>query len=170
MVCKCLVVTGSRSLEDLKSDLVRDRVKTILSYYVLHSYITVVVAGDARGPDTWAMEFTKALFPHVEKRRWKLDGYIDSYDDCNEVYWAKLVKNRELLKGKAWPLTRDRLMIESVAKKYPGEARVVGFTNKLSSTRGTEFTLEQAEKNGIMCNEWTYAPEYEGLFTAVDRP
>ena len=138
-----LLVTGSRSLT--KQRRAEDAVEIILRRF--EQCLDLVVAGDADGPDRWALRHAHSFCCAFE--RWTLDGYVQRERSRYSWAWAWGRQND--------PLVRNRCMVEHVRDEYlrHGEnVLCVGFVDPDSRTHGTDHTLRLARQAGIWTARW----------------
>lgn len=147
-----LLVAGSRSLTSRGAWCQRS-VEAILRELV--GSADLVVAGDAVGPDRWAM--LAAHSRELDLERWTISGYVQRERDSSS--WSPLKTND--------PLVRNRTMVEHVRDHYlrRGEnVLCVGFVDPVPRTadgrrtRGTDHTLRLARQAGI----WTARYVWQG--------
>ena len=141
-----LLVTGSRSLT--KQRRAEKAVETVLRRFEWR--IDLVVAGDANGPDRWALRHAHSFGCGYE--RWTLSGFVQ----CEGESWAW-----------AWgrqndPLVRNRCMVEHVRDEYLRNYEnvlCVGFVDPDSRTHGTDHTLRLARQAGIWSARYVWRGE-----------
>ncbi len=142
---RIVIVTGSRALAGSRSEpLARD-----LLSMALHREPddTIVVTGDAVGPDAWAAEAVApgSMFEHAT-RRWCLDGWVYDEHRKRSVEWAaRLPADRRT--SPRWPLTRNAMMVRSCAQRAREERRevaVIALVAAWSQTHGTAHTMRLA--------------------------
>lgn len=141
MTARILLVTGSRVLVGSEFE---DRAKRLLSM-TLHSLPekSIVVVGDASGPDAWATEYASGS--GIALRIYALDGWV--YD-------------RELQRQRRWhldkttttsPLDRNAAMVRETAAQRAKGAHVeaLGLEAAWSATMGAAHTLAAARGAGL---------------------
>jgi hypothetical protein len=147
MTPRILLVTGSRVLEGSEFE---DRAKRLLSM-TLHSLPekSIVVVGDASGPDAWATEYASGL--GIALRIYALDGWV--YD-------------RHMARCRRWhldektapePLPRNVAMVRGVAAQRPrAHVEALGLEALWGTTHGTAYTLDKARKAGLPITHITF--------------
>lgn len=138
-----LVVTGSRSLAadpraaEWARGILSDRIFALPDG-------SVVVTGDAPGPDAVAQELAGSSLLSVRRVVYALDGWIWF---CGERFsqWAM-----EARRDRTWPLERNRCMIRDAASRS-GYARklCLALVDPGSRTKGTMHTVTQARRAGL---------------------
>lgn len=121
-----LMVSGSRTLCAHAES--RARVVAAMQPHLVG--VTLVIAGDAKGPDRWALDEAYRL--GIDWERWAfapptVDGTLRA-----TLRWTE--------QRRVSPLDRNRAMVLDVAKRFPN-ALVLGFVDPASSTHGTDHTL-----------------------------
>lgn len=147
---RILLVTGSRALEG--SDRVREA-KTLLRATVESFGPTIVVAGDARGPDEWAIETAINGVAPLGVRIYGLDSYVKTADGRDIRRWTE--------DEKFSPLDRNVAMVAEVAVQRDKGAlvRVLALEALWSATRGTAHTIARAKEHGLEVTHVTFARE-----------
>lgn len=145
---RILLVTGSRALE---GTAFADRARALLSC-VLRGLPdrSIVVTGDARGPDAWASEFTTSGHLALALRVYSLDGWV--YDE-------RLARLRQWHDGPASsPIARNVAMVnETAAQRSKGwDVEAIGFEARWSDTQGTARTLATARGAGLEITRITF--------------
>lgn len=138
-----VLVTGSRSLDghaDARA-WVDARLDALAP--------TVVVTGDARGPDAWAAAWAKRHGARLAS--YGLGGRILGGDPA--ARWTKAgppgAEGRPV-EWAAWCLHRDRVMVQHVARRADRYAVTVAAARALwSPTNGTAFTIARARAAGL---------------------
>ena len=145
---RILLVIGSRALEG--SDRFRDA-KALLIAYIETTAPTVVVAGDARWPDDWAIE--AAVLRRIDTRIYGLDGYVRTAAGRDVRRWTE--------DEKFSPLDRNTAMVREVAAQRDKGAlvRVLALEALWSATRGTAHTVARAKEFGLEVTHVTFARE-----------
>ena len=139
-----LLITGSRSLS--KTALPLRAFDTLMR--PLFRGADLVVAGDATGPDSWAI--CGAVYSY-EVEQWQLNGIVSSR--FSAFVWSESRRND--------PLVRNRCMVESVRDRFLRRDKnvlCVGFVDPESRTHGTDHTLRLARQAGI----WTARYVWQG--------
>ena len=139
-----LLVTGSRKLVDRGTGcfLAYERIINELL-----ANTDLLVAGDARGPDQWAIMANACPF-----ERWSLGGIV--FRRYHQYEWSSLKQNN--------PLVRNRKMVESVRDRhlrYGENVLCVGFIDPDSKTHGTDHTLGLARRAGIWTARYVWRSE-----------
>lgn len=145
---RLLLVTGSRALEGSDRE---GEAKALLRATVESFDPTIVVAGDARGPDEWAIEATMGL--PIETRIYGLDGYVRTAAGRDVRRWTE--------DEKVSPLDRNAAMVAEVAAQRNKSAlvRVFALEALWSATRGTAHTIARAKEHGLEVTHVTFARE-----------
>lgn len=145
---RILLVTGSRALEG--SDRFREA-KAMLIAYIETITPTVVVAGDARGPDEWAIE--AAVLRRIDTRIYGLDGWVKTAAGRDVRRWTESEKFS--------PLDRNAAMVREVAAQRDKGAlvRVLALEALWSATKGTAHTIARAREHGLEVTHVTFARE-----------
>ncbi len=143
-----LVVSGSRALAESRAaeQWVRDILADII--YALPNG-SAVVAGDADGPDTWAV----ALAAH---RPGALDRIVYALNGARYVngafanHWTAEDGPR-MHDRKTWPLVRNARMAFDAGIKLRQGHRIAaaGFVDSWSRTRGTMHTMRHLRAAGL---------------------
>lgn len=159
-----LLVTGSRSLSN--NETAYDAWLELFPSLAKHA--ARIVAGDAVGPDRWAIRHAANNGTGFEE--WNLDGCIYSSRSGPSHWWSA---SKPRPSSNRWPLERNKAMVsrcnalrdlEALRPLYydgPGyETRVlcVGFVDPQSRTHGTDHTLRLARQAGI----WTARYVWQG--------
>jgi hypothetical protein len=155
-----LLVTGSRALCDTPEAEAWAK-EELEDHIVGLPTSSLLVTGDARGPDTWALRYADRHY--VLWHKYALDGY---------VYWPG-GRLREWhsqwtlpkWESDAWhkfPLVRNRAMVERVGQR-PEEydrSRCLALVAPWAKTRGTGFTAGLCRKASIPVTELMCPAEY----------
>lgn len=149
MSARIVLVTGSRALVGSPREyLARALLTSALS---IEPDSTVIVTGDAPGPDEWAREHTMpgSLFEHPQ-RIWSLDGWIYDEHGSKSKRWD-CGHEAERSNAKQWPLLRNRLMVRSCAARARDGAvvEVLALEAEWSKTHGTGHTVNVARDCGL---------------------
>jgi hypothetical protein len=147
---RILLVTGSRVLEGSESEAeARAKLVGIAALFAP----TVVVAGDARGPDEWAIDW--AVSSSIETRLYCLDTCVRTAAGRIVRWWSK----REPPYPRSWPLERNETMVTEVTVQASQGAivRVLGLVAEWSATKGTEHTLRCARSEGLSVTRLTFS-------------
>lgn len=150
-----LLVTGSRSLA--QSTAAMRWACGVIDERLLARSVTLVVFGDANGPDQWAWRcvLRHNLKADAERIAWAcftLDGAING--TCHHLAraWADADAQANCGDAKRWPLVRNEHMVKHVAELanflYP-RAECLALIDPQSRTHGTEHTATLAERAGI---------------------
>ena len=154
-VRKILLVTGARSLCDARCTIVALSRVWVLDHLRLHleSYnpaLDLVVAGDAVGPDRWALELARER--KLTFARWRLDGVVEKRLSNGDV------QRRRFAETAVHPLDRNAAMA-----RWCGERSTLGdkvstlaFFHSESKTHGTHQTVSQVWKYCLPVQEFTY--------------
>ena len=139
-----LLVTGSRALADTPQARWW-AVRQILAALSELPYGSVLVTGDASGPDTWARDLARCaagLVVVFGRGGWADDG---------RASWRWTDDPRVPQTPAAWRdrlLARDRAMVQWVAGRE-GERRCLALVAPWSATYGTLYTARHAKAAGI---------------------
>lgn len=151
-----LLVTGSRSLARRPEGaawargLLREAVEALPAGSVL-------VTGDADGPDRWAVGAAWSHEPELWVRVYHLSGSLACFYHQGHVTsvpgwfsWCAegAVPEPDSPEWRRWPLERDRAMVKAVAAMQ-GDRLCLALIDAASRTRGTEYTARVAESAGI---------------------
>jgi len=145
---RILLVTGSRVL----AGSAEERTAQVMLRAFIEQFAPVfVVAGDARGPDEWAVDIASSndvALPHV--RIYGLDGWVRSAAGKDVRRWTQAEKYT--------PLDRNTAMVRHVARERDKGAHVevVGLEAAWSATRGTAHTLTAARGAGLSITRITF--------------
>ena len=145
-----LLVSGSRSLAaDPRAEAWAREILSAAVYDLPKG--SVVVCGDAPGPDTWAEEIAWDLSYHCVV--YQLDGRR-RHGMAAGGRWTTEAPTRD----RRWPLTRNAAMVREVASRADRYAatRCLALVDTTSRTQGTRHTVTQAQRAGIACDvrEW----------------
>jgi len=144
---RILLVTGSRALEDSAQEA---DARGLLRAFAEIAAPSVVVAGDARGPDEWAIEW--AAMCGIPTRMWSLDGWIyDEHKARNVDWWKADKKRRGTESALPKPLQRNLAMVRSAAAKarWGAHVQVLALEASWSATKGTAHTAGLALRAGL---------------------
>ena len=150
---RILLVTGSRALEGSDRE---SEAKAILSALVFSlTDRSIVVTGDARGPDDWAAQYADSRLLSLHQRIYSLDGWV--YDEQPAQLRRWRAKDRE----ESTPLARNVAMVREVATQRDKGAlvRVLALEALWSATRGTAHTIARANEHGLEVTHVTFARE-----------
>jgi hypothetical protein len=143
MSARILLVTGSRALEGSAYEA---QARAMLAAYASAFAPSLVVAGDAGGPDAWAAEWAAAT-QGVGLRVYSLDG--DVYDEhAARLRWWPVLEGTE---GKSLPLQRNASMVWETAEQQRKDAVVEVFALHAawSKTAGTLHTWSASRARGL---------------------
>lgn len=168
MTARVLLVTGSRALYDTVA--ARDWTFAALRLRLPgEDAPTLVVTGDARGPDQAASDIVPRGGP-VGIAVWELDGDVTMWAPGMALghvrHWTDEMEpacgDREA--WRRWPLKRNAAMVAWCAENARDGAsvRCVALLAPWSRTRGTQHTMRLAREHGLpaevlVCPE-AYAP------------
>jgi len=144
---RLLLVTGSRALADTAE--AEEWAKRQLRDFAAHAWWgkrpTIVVAGDAAGPDTHAIDYARLL--RIDYAQWCLDGWIDG--TRVHPWWTE---RNSRPPARQWPLERNARMVASVAERAAegDSVRVLALTAPWAKTHGTEHTVARAREAGLV--------------------
>lgn len=145
-----LLVCGSRLFEDAP-----ERVRA-WAHQRLHLQLhgdqcpETLVVGDARGIDAWAAASWDGDLVVVGRDGWVTRWHGPLERSVVEVRWTSAPPPADGDRA-AWRerlLSRDRVMVRWLARQ-PRPRRAVGIIHPGSRTRGSQYTLQQAELAGI---------------------
>jgi hypothetical protein len=144
MTARILLVTGSRAFVSTPHEAPRARAQALLVAFCDVAHPTLIVCGDAEGPDDWAAML--ATHNRLDLRVYGLDGTVC---DGGRVLrrWAP-----EPSQGARFnPLDRNAAMVrETAAQRARGaHVEVLAIEAAWSATKGTAHTVAQAEKEGL---------------------
>lgn len=150
-----LLVTGSRALADTPAAerWARER---IADAFERHNP-TIVVTGDAAGPDEWAVG--PALADDCDVYVWRCDGSV-------ERRWATGAELQPMRRWtptgprKRWPLQRNAAMVAETTDQSEGAAVVLALHAPWATTRGTAHTVGLARRAGLAVEEHTCPAEH----------
>ncbi len=144
-----LVVTGSRALcaTAAAESWARGEICDALCDLAMRGLATVVVTGDAPGPDVWAIH--EAASCALRWIRYGLDGWRtegEGFVKREPVAWctAEEVPKRGTRAYSRWPLTRNRVMVAAVKRAVAaGEytASALALAAPWARTHGTQHTI-----------------------------
>ena len=149
MSARILLVTGSRLLVASTHE---ERAKGLLAAFASSFSPSIVVAGDADGPDdwaaTWAIEHACAL------RVYALDGWV--HDGGKPLRpWDSALRETGTRRN---PLDRNTAMVRGVTHQAMGGSvvEVLGLEAAWSATKGTAHTLAAARGRGLSITRITF--------------
>lgn len=162
-----LLVTGSRSLTERKG--ASQQALKIL--YPLECEASLVVAGDANGPDKWALQMAE-FETGIPWQCFRLDGAIEhSRGIFGQLAWGSVVG----IESRKVPLKRNAEMVRHVeglrgavetlapdnwtGPGYETRLLCVGFVDPDSRTHGTDHTLRLARQAGIWTARYVWRGE-----------
>lgn len=134
MSARILLVTGSRVLA---SSMHEERAKALLAAYCEAYAPTLIVTGDADGPDDWAASW--AIEHAIDLRIYALDGWVHTAGQLRRP-WSKAPRAPGTFCD---PLDRNAAMVRDVARQARRGAtvQVVAIEADWSSTKGTAHTV-----------------------------
>jgi len=146
---RILLVTGSRVLA---SSMHEERAKALLAAYCEAYAPTLIVTGDADGPDDWAASW--AIEHAIDLRIYALDGWVHTAGQLRRP-WSKAPRAPGTFCD---PLDRNAAMVREVAEQRAKGAHVevFGLEAVWSSTRGTAHTLGKARAAGLAITRITF--------------
>jgi len=146
---RILLVTGSRVLVGSPSEATA---KAVLSAVAEAFAPSVVVAGDARGPDDWAASWVDNT-ARAALRIYSIDNWVYSERRKRVRQWSS-----EPEKSFLSPLARNVAMVREVARQRDRGAvvLVLGLEAKWSDTQGTAHTLAAARAQGFEVTRVTF--------------
>jgi hypothetical protein len=147
---RILLVTGSRVLEGSPE---QGDALEYLRLAIARFQPTVIVAGDARGPDAWAVEhvaFVEQSSRPIALRLYSLDSWVTDEKTSTVRRWTTAEKFT--------PHDRNAAMVRDVAREQRKGAhvRVLGLEAAWSTTHGTAHTLDKARKAGLAITHITF--------------
>lgn len=143
MSARILLVTGSRAFDHSACEA---QARAVLVAYATAFSPSLVVTGDACGPDAWAAEWAVAT-PGVGLRVYSLDGGVYDERAVRLRFWvAPKASAHRLL-----PLQRNEAMVWETAQQIAKGAtvRVLALYAAWSKTSGTLDTLAHASMYGL---------------------
>lgn len=137
MSARILLVTGSRALEGSAHE---ERARVLLATFCESYAPTMIVAGDANGPDDWAATWATAR--NHDLRIYGLDGTVSD---------GGRVLRRWTTAEEFSPLDRNVAMVRGTAAQRAKGAHVeaVGIEAAWSATMGAAHTLAAARGAGL---------------------
>lgn len=144
-----LLVTGSRAL--VGSPHEADAHNVLASLVFSLPAESIVVTGDAPGPDQWATHYAGSGLLSLRQRVYRLDGGV--YDERGEMprRWDRGLEDKRSDKG--WPLERNRVMVHecaaALAKGHASSVTVLALEASWSQTKGTAHTVGIARACGL---------------------
>ena len=147
---RILLVTGSRVLEGSPE---QGDALEYLRLAIARFLPTVIVAGDARGPDAWAVEHVALVEQSpraIALRLYSLDSWVTDEKTSTVRRWTTAEKFT--------PHDRNAAMVRDVAREQRKGAhvRVLGLEAAWSMTHGTAHTLDKARKAGLAITHITF--------------
>ena len=142
---RILLVTGSRVLAAADYE---QRACALLAAFAEHYAPTIVVCGDADGPDSWAASWATSTGRGL--RIYALDGWVYDEHAARFRRWSAGGANE--------PLDRNVVMVADVAWQRTKGVHVEAFGIEAvwSSTRGTAHTLGKARAAGLPITRITF--------------
>jgi hypothetical protein len=146
-----IICTGSRTLADDPRAVTWAR--TILARELASA--TLVVAGDARGPDTWAHDIAQGMVKPIDCERWCVAGHVLRWNALPGRVggwsfagdWAEMDTLRDPRKR---PLARNAAMVNLYGPPdRESTIRLVALIDPASRTQGTQHTVTLARAAGI---------------------
>lgn len=149
MTARILLVTGSRVLAGSDREQTARALLSALVFALPDR--SIVVTGDAPGPDAWAIESATSSLLSLRRRVYALDGWV--YDERGER-----ARRWHLDKTAPSPLDRNEVMVREVAEQRAKGAHVevFGMEAVWSATRGTAHTLGKARAAGLPITRITF--------------
>ncbi len=149
MTTRILLVTGSRALVASTHE---ERARALLHAAMLALGPTVVVTGDADGPDFWAA--TWAAERGIDLRVYALDGWVHSAGKLLRP-WVKEPGTPGVFQR---PLVRNMAMVREAARQIErnSHVEVLALEALWSTTKGTAQTLGKARKAGLPITRITF--------------
>lgn len=154
MSAQVVIVTGARILADDARAVAWAR--EILSRELASA--TLVVAGDARGPDQWAHEIAQGMVAPIPRERWCVNGTVERRAAtggwCASWRWDDASTPQDYRRR---PLARNAAMIAGHDPfRTHATVRLVALHHALAKTQGTAHTVSLARKAGIDVTEHTW--------------
>lgn len=150
-----MVITGSRALADPNHHGAMEWCEDLLRNAVRDDKSNIIVCGDAIGPDRWGRDLLQSTHLVYEYRAQSGDiwAYAQSLGHPPPKRVARWINPDELcqLPASVRPLRRNAAMIKAVSLRDPF-ARVEGFVDPESATKGTAHTIKHAEKLHLRIN------------------
>lgn len=111
---------------------------------------TLVVAGDARGPNAWAHEIAQGMVAPIDCERWCVNGArLGCTADATWRGLAPWADGSTPTDSRRRPLARNAAMVAY----YTRAARLVALIDPASRTMGTKHTVGLARAAGIDVTE-----------------
>lgn len=149
MSAQVVICCGARILADDPAAVVWAR--EILSRELASA--TLVVAGDARGPDQWAHEIAQGMVAPIACERWCVNGTrLGSTGDPTWRVHALWNDASTPIDPRRRPLARNKAMVAY----YTRAARLVALYHPDARTQGTAHTVGLARAAGIDMTEYTW--------------
>lgn len=150
MSTRILLVTGSRVLEGSPE---QGDALEYLRLAISRFMPTVIVVGDARGPDAWAAEHVAIMAQSTKPialRLYSLDSWVTDERADTVRRWTTAEKFT--------PHDRNAAMVrETAAQRAKGaHVEVFGLEATWSGTRGTAHTLGKARAAGLAITRITF--------------
>lgn len=144
-----LLVTGSRVVAGSPFEAEAKAIVSALVFALPDS--AFVVAGDASGPDAWAIEAATSSLLSLKVRKYSCDGAV--LDGAGSVV-------RRWSEGPQHPLARNEAMVREVAARARRGAtvRVLALEALWSRTKGTAHTVSCARSNGLAITAVSFSP------------
>jgi hypothetical protein len=146
-----LLISGSRSLADVfeSEQWARRLVRETIAELPRGS---LVVCGDACGPDAYAAEYAKLR--RLALHQFCLDGWVQG-DGSPFMWWTKPVPPRHDPARRRWPLVRNERMVRWAATHELNTGRfalrkILALVDPTSATRGTGHTARLAREAGLV--------------------
>ena len=141
---RVLLVTGSRALVGSPYE---ERAKMMLAEHIERLCPSLVVAGDAPGPDSWAIDQAAAIY--ASTRIYGLDGLVRGASGT--VFQAWDPRSSWPAPTRSNPLDRNAAMVRDVAelRAKGAHVEVLWLEAAWSATKGTAHTLAKARAAGL---------------------
>lgn len=152
MTARVLLVTGSRALDKSPEAA---QAGAILNVIATAFAPTVIVAGDASGPDEWAIDL--AVARRIDTRIYALDGNVRRADGTVLRQWAAMLDGDR--DARTWPLNRNAVMVRDAARIDGAAVLVLALEAGWSATKGTAHTVGRAERHGLAVTRVTFTRE-----------
>jgi len=140
-----VIVAGSRTLADDPRAVAWAR--GILARELASA--TLVVAGDARGPDVWAYEIARGMVAPIDCECWRTIGSRHGWTGGRWRTLSPWATPETTTDPHRRPLVRNAAMVQY----YTRAARMVALIDPAFRTQGTQHTVTLARAAGIDVTE-----------------
>lgn len=146
-----LFVSGSRALCDTPDATAWARAILSDAVFALPRR-SVVIAGDASGPDAWALGMA-ACRPGIARRTYALDGLVHCEPSGRRWSWSPRPREATSYTSRQWPLVRNTFAVADTANlaRDGVPVYVLALHAPWSRTAGTLHTARLAQRERL----WT---------------